>query len=236
MKIYAYMTKGEGKVICQDCVLVGNNILSEGYLEYVPTENETVVVAVADGVGGNMAGEVASFLAVYGLKDARLFQGATIEHTGKVIKNINQSILNLAGSQPDRMGNMATTLTGIIHSPATKTVFHIGNTRICKKNGIYLMPLTEAHEGLDGRLNGCLGIKPELLSRLEIFDATEEIPEEQDLVLTTDGIHDHMDDVQLDEIFGSGGSIKEMMLRIEETARANGSKDDISIVWIARNE
>ena len=97
MKIYAYMTKGEGKVICQDCVLVGNNILSEGYLEYVPAENETVVVAVADGVGGNMAGEVASFLAVYGLKDARLFQGATIEHTGKVIKNINQSILNLAG-------------------------------------------------------------------------------------------------------------------------------------------
>lgn len=236
MKIYALMTKGAGKVICQDSVLVGNNILSEGYLEYTPAEGENVVVAVADGVGGNKAGEVASFMAVYGLRNAKLFQGTTVEGVRKVISNANKNIIGLASSDPEKMGNMATTLTGIVIESGQQIVFHVGNTRLCKKNGIYLMPLTEAHEGPDGRLNACLGIKPELLNSLEVTDMADEIAENQDLVLTSDGVHDHISFVQKDDILKNGGTIKEIMQAMEATARANGSQDDISIIWVSKSE
>lgn len=235
MKIYALMTKGAEKSISQDSVLVGNNILSEGYLEYTVAEGESVVVAVADGVGGNKAGEVASFLAVNGVRNGKLFVHATVESVQKLIQNTNQNILNISANNMN-MNNMATTLTGICIAPQQQIAFHIGNTRLCRRNGIYLQPLTIAHEDMQGRLTNCMGINPELLSGLQVWDASGEIKPGQDLILTTDGIHDHIPDDEMDDILQGTDNIRDILLAIEDKARENGSMDDISIVWVSKKE
>lgn len=235
MKIYALMTRGEGKSISQDSVLVGNNILSEGYFEYVPPEGESIVIAVADGVGGNKAGEVASFLAVNGLRSAKMYLGTSVERIRKVIQNTNQNILNISASNMN-MDNMATTLTGICLTPEQQIAFHVGNTKLCRRNGIYLQPLTFAHEDAEGMLLNCMGMRAELLNNLQVWDATAEIKQGQDLVLTTDGIHDHIDDDEMDDILAGSENIRDILWMIEDKARANGSKDDISIVWVSKKE
>ena len=235
MKIYVLMTKGEGKTICQDSVLVGNNILSEGYMEYIPKENERVTIAVADGVGGNKGGDVASCMAVTGLRDGKFFLGTTLEHISRTILETNQSILDRSMADPG-LEKMATTLTGIHITPEQMFAFHIGNTRLCRLQGVYLRGLTQDTADEGGRLIGCMGADPALINRLKVWDITKEIKPGQDLILTSDGVHDPIQDEQLDEIMGMQGSKKEIMEQLEKTARENGSTDDISIIWISRKE
>lgn len=235
MKIYVLMTKGQGKVICQDSVLVGNNILSEGYMEFVPQDNERVTVAVADGVGGNKGGDVASCMAVTGLRNGKFFLGTTLEHISRTIIDTNKDILDRSMADPG-LEKMATTLTGIYMTPEQLLTFHVGNTRLCRLQGMYLRGLTQDTVDEGGRLTGCMGAAPNLINRLKVWDVTAEVKPGQDLILTSDGVHDHIPDEQMDEIMGMEGTKKEIMEQLEKTARDNGSIDDISIIWVSRKE
>ena len=121
-------------------------------------------------------------------------------------------------------------------TPEQQIAFHVGNTKLCRRNGIYLQPLTFAHEDAEGMLLNCMGMRAELLNNLQVWDATAEIKQGQDLVLTTDGIHDHIDDDEMDDILAGSENIRDILWMIEDKARANGSKDDISIVWVSKKE
>lgn len=235
MKIHVLMTKGEGKSICQDSVLLGNNILSEGYMEYEVKEKECITVAVADGVGGNKGGDVASCMAVNGLRNGKFFLGTSVEHISRTIHATNQKILDCSVQDPG-LEKMATTLTGICILPNQQLAFHIGNTRLSRLQGLYLRGLTQDTVDESGRLVGCLGAAPGLINRLKVWDATPDIKPGQDLILTSDGVHDHIKDEQLDEIMEMEGTKKEIMERLEKVCRQNGSVDDISIIWVSRKE
>lgn len=235
MKIHVLMTKGEGKTICQDSVLVGNNILSEGYMEYEPKENEGITIAVADGVGGNKGGDVASCMAVNGLRNGKFFLGTSVEHINRTIIDTNQSILDRSMADPG-LEKMATTLTGIYMSNNQQIAFHVGNTRLSRLQGVYLRGLTQDTVDEGGRLMGCLGAAPALINRLKVWDVSGEIKPGQDLILTSDGVHDHIKDEQLDEIMEMEGTKKEIMEQLEKACRRNGSIDDISIIWVSRKE
>ena len=89
---------------------------------------------------------------------------------------------------------------------------------------------------MQGRLTNCMGIKPDLLSGLQVWDASAEIKPGQDLILTTDGIHDHIADDEMDDILQGTDNIRDILLAIEDKARENGSMDDISIVWVSKKE
>ena len=58
MKVNVVVSKGIGKKICEDSVLLGHSVMSECDAEIevdLPT-----TICVADGVGGNLGGEIAS--------------------------------------------------------------------------------------------------------------------------------------------------------------------------------
>ena len=57
MRIYAMTEKGEHSEN-EDRILINGNIISDGFFETESTEKTTI--CVADGVGGNNAGAVAS--------------------------------------------------------------------------------------------------------------------------------------------------------------------------------
>ena len=67
MKIYAMTEKGEHSEN-EDRILINDNIISDGFFE--TESNEQTIICVADGVGGNNAGAVASSFVCENLKNA----------------------------------------------------------------------------------------------------------------------------------------------------------------------
>ena len=85
------------------------------------------LLAVADGMGGAKAGEVAAQMAV----DAVGALGApvTAADVRAAVGEANRSIRRLAGDEPDKSG-MGTTLTAAMMRDGTLEVVHVGGTRI----------------------------------------------------------------------------------------------------------
>ena len=252
MMIYAMSKKGYGKEICQDSMLVGNSILSEGYMEWSP--DEKFVVAIADGVGGANAGEEASFQALKGIRDAAFFQGCTENYITESIGKVNENIVAASRANP-AWERMATTLTGIYLDSNKGLLFHVGNTRLFCLNGQYLCQLTEDHTNVNfwvsmgmmtrqeaenhprrNEINACIGGgDTAMAAKLEVKNITEQIQAGKPLLLTTDGIHDYLSLDEMEAILGQEESIKERLSGLIDQALANGSKDDISVIYIRRD-
>ncbi len=251
MKIYGFGQRGPDKTIGEDHMLIKNGIISEGYIECEP--DEKTVLAICDGVGGNNAGEEASLLAVKGLVEARLFEGTDEQSLRNIIKNINDEIITLSAKREDYSG-MATTMTGVYIDKEKGILFHLGNCRLFAVNGAYLRQVTEDHTNVNkwvrmgvmtrdeaedrpdkNVIYACLGGgNPDFLKPLEITDITETALSGKDLILTSDGIHDHVKADDMEEIMLSVKPMKERMEKLTSMARENGSKDDISIIYFER--
>ncbi|MGW4891968.1 PP2C family protein-serine/threonine phosphatase [Kitasatospora sp. NPDC004240] len=92
---------------------------------------EPAVVAVADGLGGHNAGEVAAALTVRRLAE-RARSGA-----GELLRAINAELYALAGADPACAGAGATT-AGLWLTPDRVTWFNVGDSRLYREDGGYL--------------------------------------------------------------------------------------------------
>ena len=102
MKILAITQKGTNKVENEDRIVIGKSIIAEGYFQ---TNISSGVVAIADGVGGNSAGAVASHFVAQELTNRNaISQDCLIQ--------INNDLLQLSCTCED-YSNMATTLSCI---------------------------------------------------------------------------------------------------------------------------
>ena len=254
MKIYAYGQRGTGKAISEDCMMVGNGILSEGFLEYDASKRE--VIAVSDGVGGNKAGETASLLTMKGIREARLFEGCDLQKITDAIGKTNHDIVTLSKVNNDYT-DMAATLTGIYIEGNRCLAFHLGNTRLyVVNNGEFLRLLTSDHTnvnkwvklGIMSReeaenhpdrnvIYACMGGgNIEYAKPLEVTDFSKSVQGNRPVVLTSDGIHDYVSVDEMEEILLESGSFKEKLELLANRAREHGSVDDISIIYFDRTE
>jgi serine/threonine protein phosphatase PrpC len=90
--------------------------------------NDPVVVAVADGLGGHLAGEQASSLAVRELAAA----AATLTNEAAVrdaLISCNAEVFSEAASHRDWTG-MGTTLAGLVVTAESVIVFNVGDSRV----------------------------------------------------------------------------------------------------------
>ena len=253
MKIYALMDKGSGKTICEDSVLIGHSVLSGGYTEW-ESDTDSFFTAVADGVGGNKGGAYASF---YILSELRNGTAEDIGEAGKLkafLEKSNAELIKYA-SNVDGCENMATTLTGIYVQSGIVNLFSVGNTRLFVVNGQFLRQLTTDHTkvadmvamGMITReeaadrpdsnvINACMGNgETSYAKRLEVRDITDEAGKKP-LLLTSDGIHDYLSPDEMEDIISGNKNIRERLTALKESARNKGSQDDISALWIEREE
>lgn len=87
-----------------------------------------LVVAVADGLGGHPAGELASTLTVQTL--ARAGHLLTDEESVRTaLDGCNQAVYDAAGRDRSRTG-MGTTVAGVVMSADTVLVFNVGDSRV----------------------------------------------------------------------------------------------------------
>lgn len=239
------MTEKGEHVENEDRILINDTIVSVGTFE---TEcNSNLKICVADGVGGNNAGTVASSFVCESLK--------TIVPSGKNdLVDINSQLLTKSTANANYNG-MATTLSGICISDEKASSFHIGNTRIYVFQGSYIKQITEDHTSVNwlvktGKLSkkeaetydrrneitACFGGgNPALINSLVFEESNEALLNAKRIVLTSDGVHEYVSVDELEDVLNNEALEPISMCKeILNLAKANGSTDDKSIVIIDR--
>ena len=236
MKIIAVTQKGINKTENEDRIVIGKSIIAEGTIF---TEIDNGVLAVADGVGGNNAGSVASHFIAGKLCILK-------EVSDEALSAINEELLRLSMEKSEYHG-MATTLSGMLLSQGKARLFSIGNTRMyllqCRK---YLKQITND----DTTLNYLLASGQLTLEDAEKFNKKNEITAcfgggssqlfkikfssieflDSPILITSDGIHDYIPIDQMEDIIGEFGVSIAACEAMIIAARDGGSCDDISIV------
>ena len=244
MKVYA-MTKQGNHDENEDRILIGDVILTGGSFE-TEIDGDTKI-CIADGVGGNNAGAVASDYLCKRLKTTD-----TINRDDLLC--INADLIQKSNESAQYSG-MASTLSGMAIKAGKIDMFHVGNTRINVFRGSYLKQLTEDHTNVNwlvktgkltksqaetyekrNEINACFGGgNPALINSLCFEEDNETLKNAKKIVLTSDGIHEYVSIDDLEEIL-SDESINPLYAceMIVSKAIENGSEDDKSIVIIYR--
>jgi serine/threonine protein phosphatase PrpC len=100
--------------------------------EGVAVGDRGILLAVADGVGGHKAGEIASALALETLSHEMesLAQGCPRQTLFKcAVENVNQRVWQEAKTEP-RLHGMATTLTAAVICHRRAIIAHVGDSRV----------------------------------------------------------------------------------------------------------
>jgi serine/threonine protein phosphatase PrpC len=105
---------------------------------------EPPLFAVADGMGGAQAGELASSLAAAALKDSREPGGAGEERVDELIQQANRRVYERQ-SQDAAASGMGTTMTVALVEDGRVAIGHVGDSRAYLIRGGRLEQLTEDH-------------------------------------------------------------------------------------------
>jgi PPM family protein phosphatase len=100
--------------------------------------------AVADGMGGAQAGEVASQLAASALEGGDSDGLSGIERIDALIQEANRRIFNRASTDPTASG-MGTTMTVALVEDMTVSIGHVGDSRAYLVRGEQMEQLTDDH-------------------------------------------------------------------------------------------
>ena len=246
MRVYAAVQCGLEKAQCEDTVIIGDTVINDGTVDIVMTGSGAV--CIADGVGGNAGGYIASAFVAEHLKSLVELCDDTDEKGIRVwLIDINGRLLKkgIEVGSPD----MATTLTGLICNEDKKYIVHIGNTRAYVLQGQYLKQLTtdhtiynkllkmgrvdEASQCKKNEITNCLGGKD-----VSLADSLSVTPAQDFsvILLSSDGIHDFISLDELEGLVASEADGLENCRNILQTARIAGSTDDVSIVIITNRE
>jgi protein phosphatase len=201
--------------------------------------------AVADGMGGAQAGEVASRIA------AEAFEPA--QHTGaespeaflrKIAQRANRQIHQLAQRDVTRSG-MGTTLTAAMVDGDDVVIGHVGDSRAYRFRDGELKLLTSDHSLVEelrrqGRLTDqqaedhpqrsiitrALGPEPEV----EVDTMTFRARPGDIYLLCSDGLTTMVKEPQIREVLAAGGSLDEVTKELVRRANEAGGRDNITVV------
>jgi protein phosphatase len=219
----------------------------------VKTGEDLSILAVADGMGGHVAGEVASALAIGVFErywnELDLKEPPPSGHFAEIIKNLivkaNNTILEAAARDSSKTG-MGTTLTAGFLSGRSLTIGHVGDSRAYLISSEALTLLTEDHSLLE-QLIQAGRISPEeaeghpkrhILVRalgtsadLEIDLIERELNESEALLFCSDGLTSMVRD---DEIYRVTREHPDPLLAAEaliKLANDRGGCDNITVVY-----
>jgi protein phosphatase len=108
----------------QDNILVNGHLLNTGEIHL--TNQDNCICFVADGVGGNKAGDFASNFVLENLKLETNFSSPNIE---KTLQKLNERLLSISQANNELNGT-ATTLTGLVVKDNVFQVLHAGDSQI----------------------------------------------------------------------------------------------------------
>ncbi|MDX6271939.1 MAG: family protein phosphatase [Acidobacteriota bacterium] len=208
------------------------------------------IFAVADGVGGAQAGEVASQTAVEVLGEAfRHHQdGDDIEDLMEIaIQRANASIYQMSHEQR-QLSMMATTIVALHLDGRRATIGHVGDSRLYRlKPGGRLERETEDHSVVEEEVRAGR-MSPEqaanhpsrnVISRalgaeqaVEVDMKTIEVEDGTIFLLCSDGITRHIPDEELNTLLNGGDSLNATCEEMKRLCYERGAEDNLTAVII----
>lgn len=198
-----------------------------------------VLVAVADGMGGHAAGEVASALALETLMGA-IHDGL---HLDEAFTAANARVYDKA-KEPGKQG-MGTTLVAALIEDGEIQLANVGDSRAYLLSDDGIRQLTDDHsfvaeavkrgqseeEAMATPWKDALtrSIGTEEMVDVDVFGPFP-VKADTALMICSDGLYKTLTDAQLRDIFGQSGSARGAAQSLVATAFESGSDDNISVV------
>jgi PPM family protein phosphatase len=201
--------------------------------------------AVADGMGGAQAGEVASRLAASALEagDSDGLEG--LERLDALIQEANRRIYDRAASDPSASG-MGTTMTVALVEGMTVAIGHVGDSRAYLVRGDQMEQLTEDHSLVNellksGKLSEeeaqvhpqrsvitrAVGTDPDV----DVDGFTIEAEEDDVFLLCSDGLTDMVEDEEILELVHEHrDDLDKAVQALVSAANRGGGDDNITAV------
>ncbi|MBX3289811.1 MAG: protein phosphatase 2C domain-containing protein [Acidobacteria bacterium] len=206
--------------------------------------------AVADGVGGAQAGDVASQMAVEILGEAFAHYGDTVdpEEIMKVaIERANEAIFQMASELP-QLSSMATTIAAIHLSTNIATIAHVGDSRVYRLDPQgHLHRETDDHSMVEeevraGRMTPEQALthpSRNIISRAVGAAETVEVDIKTILIdpgsvflLCSDGITRHLSDNELEHLLATGMSPEMLCQQMKDLCYERGAEDNLTAVIV----
>jgi serine/threonine protein phosphatase PrpC len=234
MKSFAMTHKGLVKQDNQDLFLVKE--FNDGSL----------LLAVADGLGGMVGGKRAAEMAKECLDKFNPECEAVEAHIEELMQEANRRIMETVGNEPDLEG-MGTTVTAAFVTNGIVRWAHVGDSRLYLFRDDELRQITE-----DDTMAGFLLSEGELTKEearihpgskfvfqciggggeFEANTGTFMIGKGDLLLLSTDGLHDEVPEKEIVHILESQTELKEKLEALVSKALATGGKDNIAVVLV----
>jgi len=207
--------------------------------------------AVADGMGGHQAGEVASSLAIEALKEYFSVRDLLDleENWGRYWKEAfqeaNSKILLFGQKNTEQMG-MGTTLTGVIHQKGKLYLGHVGDCRLYLIRGEEIRKITDDHSLVEELVRrGEVGLEEAKFhpqrnillralgssSQMEVDLYQEDFAFQDSLLLATDGLTNLVEEKEIQESVSSWPP-EQAVEMLTKLANQRGGHDNITTIIV----
>ena len=202
--------------------------------------------AVADGMGGHGAGDLASRLAIEALGGATRMRPLTSEDVLTALDGANRAIITYEGAR-----GMGTTITGlaVLETPGGDhlMVFNVGDSRVYRLSGGHLEQLTVDHSEVQELVNAgvitrdqarvhprrnivtrALGTNPPSRIDYWLLPATAG----DRYLVCSDGLYSEVPDEHIGSLLANGGSPQSTADALVSAAEVAGGHDNITVIIV----
>ena len=220
----------------------------------IKNSDDSILMAVADGMGGHRAGEVASSIAITYLGNRfmetffKMNKASAVEWIKTTVNEINGQIFKYTEENPESKG-MGTTLVMAIITKDYILFGNIGDSSgfVMKDGKIHKvthdhtlvnllldageLTLEEAkNHPKKNILMNALGINDPI--DIDVFDCNMDINE---ILLCSDGLTTMINEEQIEKVLLENISIEETVLKLIKKANNRGGNDNISVAYLRKN-
>jgi protein phosphatase len=212
-----------------------------------------VLVAVADGMGGHKAGEVASALAIAALR--RAFEQADPAATADELLSAavqlgNRTIWDAAGEDAEKEGMGTTLVCALLGEDGEAMIANVGDSRAYAYSGGETMLVTVDHTWVNQQvlagqmterearfspfrnlLTRTLGNAPRV--EVDLFAGVRLEPGDA-LILVSDGVTGYLDEGDMSSVMEAAPSAQAAAERLVQEAVARGGADNATAVVVRR--
>lgn len=194
-----------------------------------------IAVALADGISSSTVGHIASESAVKGfLSDYYCTSDAwSVKRSAQRVLAATNAWLHAQTRQSqwryDKDRGYVCTFSALVLKSTMAHLFHVGDTRIYRLHGTALEQLTTDHRLIiaqdESYLSRAMGVQPQL----ELDYQALPLEPGDTFLLTTDGVHEHMDAAYVaDAIARAGEDLDRAARAIVDEALRRGSNDNVT--------
>ncbi|HHJ13561.1 MAG TPA: bifunctional protein-serine/threonine kinase/phosphatase [Gammaproteobacteria bacterium] len=191
-----------------------------------------VALVIADGMSGSEAGREAADACVQGFLNDYFStpDSWTVETSGeKILGALNRWLYSQGHQAYGTPKGLVTTLSVLVIKSTTAYIFHVGDTRIYRLRDGELEQLTQDHRVTVGADKSYLSRAMGIDINLDIDYRSFGVERGDAYLLTTDGIHDFVDDTTLKRLVIENLATPEQAVRtILRRAAGNDSNDNLS--------